>query len=139
MAEEKGLQVDIKGFEAAMVEAKERSRGAQKKSGGGGVKFEAEATGHLAKEGVSVTIDSHKYEERDVLSTVEAILQPDGFVKESSGSGEVGIVLKETSFYAEQGGQVADTGILKTSNGAELAVSDCRVAAGYVIHIGKVT
>lgn len=44
MAEEKGLLVDVQGFESAMKEAKERSRAGRKAAGGGGIKFEAEAT-----------------------------------------------------------------------------------------------
>jgi len=49
----------------------------------------------------------------------------------------VGVVLDRTSYYAEQGGQVADFGGLKGARCA-VTVSDCQAAAGYVLHMGSV-
>jgi alanyl-tRNA synthetase len=81
MAEEKGLNVDMVGFEAAMEGQKEQSRAARKTGGAGGIKMEAEATSTLAKMGISPTDDSHKYVwNQDVTSTVRAIMTPNGFV-----------------------------------------------------------
>lgn len=141
MAEERGLKVDMAGFHTAMEAAKEIARASRKAGQAGGLKFEAEATAGLKSMGAPLTNDRHKYEEKDVDTTIVAILTTDGYVQTSAGmeaGSPVGLVLRETSFYAEQGGQVADIGrIISTSNVA-LDVDDCVVAAGYVLHKGTV-
>ena len=60
---------------------------------------------------------------------IAAILSPSGFLKstEEDGDAEVGVVLEQTPFYAEQGGQVADTGSIASTSGATLTVQDTRV------------
>ena len=60
MAEEKGKNVDMEGFEACMAEQRERSRAGGKAGTGPSLKFEAEATAHLQRTGVPVTDDSPK-------------------------------------------------------------------------------
>lgn len=60
MAEERGLQVDTEGFETCMEEQRHRSRAAGKTGGGSSLKFEAEATGYLQKNGIPITDDSCK-------------------------------------------------------------------------------
>jgi alanyl-tRNA synthetase len=147
MAEEAGMTVDADGFARAMEEAREKSRQGGKKAGGNGLKFEAEATGWLQKQSVPLTDDSAKYGKDDLTDArVLAILTPSGaFVQsttdpEAAGCadvGPIGVVLDRTPFYAEQGGQVGDTGALATGgNGEELAeVTDAVVAAGYVLHV----
>ncbi|KAL6774483.1 TSA1 [Auxenochlorella protothecoides x Auxenochlorella symbiontica] len=137
MAEEAGLRVDKPGFEAAMEEAKEKARAASKKGAREGLRFEAEATGYLQKNEVRTTLDGAKYSEEPVDTWVLAILTKQGFVESSAGveEGPLGLVLGSTGFYAEQGGQVADTGVI-TAGGARFAVSSAQVAAGYVLHLG---
>ena len=61
MAEEAGLQVDKDGFARKMAEQKDMSRKGRKAGGGGALKFEAEATAHLANSGVAHTDDKPKY------------------------------------------------------------------------------
>ena len=60
MAEERGLAVDLAGFERCMQQQKQRGRDARKTGGGDRLKFEAEATAHLAKTGVQRTDDKPK-------------------------------------------------------------------------------
>lgn len=60
MAEEMGLKLDREEFEACMEEQRQRSRAAGKAGGGPTLKFEAEATAHLANIGVPITDDSPK-------------------------------------------------------------------------------
>ena len=62
MAEEAGLKVDILEFNELMQEQRERSRASGKTSAGAALKFEAEATAHLASTGVPRTDDSPKCE-----------------------------------------------------------------------------
>lgn len=60
MAEERQLKVDLEGFERCMQQQKERGRSARKIGGGDKLKFEAEATSHLQKSGISRTDDHPK-------------------------------------------------------------------------------
>ena len=79
---------------------------ASKKGGGGGLKFEAEATAHLQNSGVPVTDDKPKYEQQDAATRLLAILSEGGFVQ----STEVAILysVKLYGFY----GFWKNTGIL---------------------------
>lgn len=108
MAEEAGITLDMEGYEKAFNQQKERSRCASKKDGVKGLKFEAEATAWLGKNGIPLTNDTFKYEEGSVGTTVAAILTLTGFVDsvDSSTEGPIGVVLESSSFYAESGGQV---------------------------------
>ncbi|CAG9461148.1 unnamed protein product [Pedinophyceae sp. YPF-701] len=139
MAEERGLRVDMDGFAVAMKEAKERSRAARKTGGGPQLKFEAEATGALKEMNAPLTNDAPKYDWAPTQGKVVAILTLEGYRDTTEGvDGPVGLVLDATAFYAESGGQVADTGRITTAAGATLEVTDCQVAAGYVLHKGDV-
>ena len=137
MAEEIGMKVDGAGFEAAFAAAQEKSRQGGKKSTGPSLLFEAEATAWLQNNGVATTEDEHKYAPgANPDATIKAILTLDGFVETTESvpaDQPIGIVLDRTSFYAESGGQVADVGTLRCPGGA-LAVSDAKVAAGFVLH-----
>mmetsp|Transcript_36931 Transcript_36931/g.91246 ORF Transcript_36931/g.91246 Transcript_36931/m.91246 type:complete len:553 (-) Transcript_36931:556-2214(-) len=137
MADEIGMTVDGPGFEAAMKEAQEKSRAGGKKTGGPTLLFEAEATAWLNTHKVPTTNDAAKYiTGSNPAATVRAILTLDGFVDSTAGkSGPFGIVLDQTSFYAESGGQVCDTGAIKCGAGV-LTVDDTKVAAGFVLHSG---
>ncbi|CAI5984473.1 unnamed protein product [Closterium sp. NIES-64] len=152
MAEEKGLAVDMASFEKAMTDAREMSRGARSKGGAGALVMEAEATAELQKRGIDPTDDSPKYVWRqDHPTTVRAIFTPSGFVESvtatsADASAEVGLVLTSSSFYAEQGGQIFDTGaIIKPANnedantGSKFEVRSVQVYGGYVVHVGVVT
>lgn len=68
--------------------------------------------------------------------TVKAIFTSSGF-EESTSDEDVGIVLDTTSYYAEQGGQIYDTGVLEGPNGA-FTVREVQIYGGYVLHIGSI-
>ncbi|XP_061342077.1 alanine--tRNA ligase-like [Gastrolobium bilobum] len=61
MAEEKGLLVDVNGFNSAMEAARERSRNAQTRQVGGDIVMDADATSALHNRGIAPTDDSFKY------------------------------------------------------------------------------
>ena len=144
MAAEKGLSVDIDGFRMAMESQKERGRAAlREKRLAGRVELAlgAEQTAFLQGLGLKPTDDKGKYL-LDVAQSarIDAIFTPDGFVDSfsgDSGAETVALVLDETTFYAESGGQVADQGYItvETTRGlVELEVIDVQVYGGFILH-----
>ncbi|XP_074279847.1 alanine--tRNA ligase-like isoform X2 [Silene latifolia] len=139
MAEERNLAVDAKGFDEAMEEARERSRSAQNKQAGGAIVMDANATASLHKNGVPSTDDSSKYVWfQDHQTTIRGIYTGSEFLESAEAGKEVGIVLESTSFYAEQGGQIFDTGSLEAPSGT-FQVCNVQVFGGFVLHIGFFT
>ncbi|XAR63900.1 Alanine--tRNA ligase [Bertholletia excelsa] len=139
MAEERGLTVDVEGFNIAMNEARERSRNAMNKQAGGTIAMDAEATSALHKRGVVATNDEFKFTWfQDHETLIKAIYTGREFVDTASGHDEVGVILETTSFYAEQGGQIFDTGILEGPSGS-FHVCNVQVYGGFVVHIGYFT
>ncbi|KAG4386681.1 hypothetical protein GLYMA_11G102100v4 [Glycine max] len=139
MAEEKGLVVDVKGFDSAMEAARERSRSAQTKQAGGAIVMDADATSALHKRGIVPTNDSFKYAWfKDHESVVKAIYTGSEFVDTVNTGDDIGVVLESTSFYAEQGGQIFDTGSLEGPH-ALFEVRNVQVYGGFVLHIGNGT
>lgn len=152
MAEEQGLLVDKEGFERKMQEEKDLSDAARlaKQSGGSGkdMRLVAEQTAYLVSQGVEATDDDPKYVWHEELTgcTVKALFigrneteDKIGFVKEvSPESNTVGVILDKSSFYAESGGQVYDTGLIVSSSGAEIKVDNVQAYGQYVLHLGEV-
>ncbi|GAB4854057.1 hypothetical protein Ancab_022638 [Ancistrocladus abbreviatus] len=137
MAEERGLTVDVKGFNAAMDEARERSRSAQTKQAGGTIAMDANATASLHKMGVPTTNDHSKFIWfQDHESTIKAIYCGAEFLESAEAGKEMGVVLESTSFYAEQGGQIFDTGSLQGTFG-KFEVCNVQIYGGFVLHIGS--
>ncbi len=145
MAEERGLKVDLEGFDRAMEEAKERSRsGGRKDDGGTKIELRAEQIAKLNHLNIKPTDDSAKFAGKDLRATVKAIWNGHNFDDHAdstiAGMKPVGIVLDKTNFYAEMGGQVADTGEIQVtgSNPGVFKVEDTKAFGGYVVHIGRV-
>jgi len=143
MAKEQGLTVDTDGFDAAMAEQKARSKaaGASAKGGGADLALGPEETAWLAKEGVPITDDAQKYDRAaSPVTTLRAIYVggpgAEGFTDTVAGSSTtVGLVLDQTSFFSESGGQVDDTGNL-LELGTDFEVTSVQSFGGYVLHVG---
>jgi alanyl-tRNA synthetase len=100
IARERGLQVDLAGFEAEMELQRERARAASKFTMTQGVEYTSKPT------------EFHGYETLKLDATVVA-LYVDGTAVDRLESGQRGVVvLDRTPFYAESGGQVGDRGVL---------------------------
>jgi len=127
-ARERGLSVDMEGFEQAMSAQRDRARAASQ--------FRMEG---VAKVSVEERTDFTGYEGLDGSATVLALVLNDAET-DSMGEGSEGLVILDRSpFYAESGGQVGDQGMLTWPEGA-FEVSDVHFLAHKVIaHAGKVT
>jgi len=145
MAQERGLKVDLPGFDKAMEEAKERSRqGGRKEEGEHKIELRAEQIAQLSHLNIKPTDDSAKFAGRDIKGTVKAIWNGHNFDDHAdstnAGTRRVGVLLNKTNFYSEMGGQVADVGELQCmKTGAHFKVEDTQSFAGYVMHIGRIT
>jgi len=134
MAAEQGLRVDEDGFRRLMTEQRQRSKedAASRKVGhGDGGAYRS----ILDKHGVS---DFLGYRDLTTEATVVGLLT-NGASAVSVGAGaEVEVVLDRTPFYAEGGGQLADTGRI-VGDGFEVEVQDVQSpVAGLNVHRGKV-
>jgi alanyl-tRNA synthetase len=150
MCEEKNLKLDVEGFERKMAEEKELSAAARKAkmSGGSGKEMvlEAEQTASLISREVETTKDEEKYVwEKNLVTTVKACFIGRNETEDKTGfkdtisksDGAAGLILQATNFYAEQGGQIYDTGFIKSPTGT-LRVDNVQVYGGYVLHVGSV-
>ncbi len=126
MASERGLTVDMAAYEAAMAEHRQMS--------GSAAVFQAERIPDLP-----ATNDSSKYARRPVEATVLGWVAGGKYLTRGrlNPGAEAAVVLDKTSFYAEQGGQVGDSGDLTWEDG-RFAVSDTQTAGAGVLHVGKV-
>jgi alanyl-tRNA synthetase len=128
IARERGLSLDLEGFERAMKAQRERARAASH--------FSADQTYGVALEGET---DFTGYERLADRATVIALFK-EGASVDRLHAGEAGLViLDRTPFYAESGGQVGDTGELVLEGGGKFEVQDTRKQGGGVFgHIGRV-
>lgn len=151
MAEERGLTVDVEGFHAAMAEQRELSRAGAKDSAEAGLALDGESIAKLQSLKVKPTDDVDKFHGREIRARVKAIWNGRDFDEHAEASGRtdpVGVVLDDTNFYAEMGGQQADHGRMfvskeaKTSvtdshHGGEFRVEGVKAYGGYVLHTGR--
>ncbi len=126
IARERGLTLDMEGFDRAMAAQRERARAASQFS---------------ADDQLAVDLDGSTeftgYERLQDEATVIALFQ-DGKSVETLGREEAGIlVLDHTPFYAESGGQVGDAGRIWLEKNAWFEVDDTRKQGGVFLHIGR--
>lgn len=123
IAREKGLEIDVAGFEAAMQKQREAS---QKASA-----FKANYDENISVEESS---EFHGYEHLELTGKIQKIIEPSGKNK------TIGIILDKTPFYAESGGQVGDTGyffINDTENTPVFFVQDTQKVGDAIVHYGQ--
>ncbi len=127
---EQGMSVDMDGYKASLNEQKERARAARNKQGGLGW------TGASTDLDASLTTVFTGYESLSGKGKVTAILA-EGEQVDGIAGGEATVLLDSTSFYAESGGQIGDSGTLTTDAGAVFAVSDVKKTPdNKFLHIG---
>ncbi|XP_038069609.1 alanine--tRNA ligase, cytoplasmic-like [Patiria miniata] len=81
------------------------------------------------------------YQFESTVGTVIALRKDNQFVEEVQRGDECGILLDQTCFYAESGGQIYDEGFMEKEDNAdiEFRVTNVQVKGGYCLHIGKVS
>jgi alanyl-tRNA synthetase len=130
----RGVGVDLDGFEREMEQARARSRASWVGSG----EAATEATWYALRDEVGPT-EFLGYDTESAEGIVLAILRGDQRVTEASAGDDIGLVVNQTPFYAESGGQVGDTGTIFSAAGGELAVRDTVKKAGELhLHLGTV-
>lgn len=129
----RGISVDIASFTDAMERQKQKARASW--SGSGEAATETVWFGLREKLGATEFLG---YETESAEGAVTALVK-DGNEVESLKAGETGaIVLNQTPFYAESGGQVGDLGVL-TGEGVTFRVTDTQKRAGDLfVHLGTV-
>ena len=128
MAAEIGVSVDVTEYERLMEDARERSRG--------GVEGLWEG---LFSDGLSdYTTRFDGYAKTTVEGAiVQGILRSGSHFELQAGE-EASLVLNETPFYPEQGGQVGDVGVIRGVNAKwEFHVADTKRAGGAILHFGR--
>jgi alanyl-tRNA synthetase len=131
----KGIGVDRAGFDAAMAKQKADARAAWAGSG----EAATETVWFELREKVGAT-EFLGYDTETAEGIVTAIVKG-GQPVDQLGAGDAGQVLvNQTPFYGESGGQVGDEGAMFTKNGAEFAVEDTLKKLGDVhVHVGKLS
>ncbi len=131
----RGMKVDEDGFKAAMERQKEGSKSAGFTSGDTGVSD----LWFRMRDGVGPS-QFCGYSELETDAELTAIII-DGVQAKSLASGQKAeLVLSQTPFYAESGGQAGDHGVIEFANGARFVVRDVAKRAGDLhVHVGECT
>ncbi|XP_033119659.1 alanine--tRNA ligase, cytoplasmic-like [Anneissia japonica] len=150
MVEEKGMSIDHEEYDVEKKAAQLKSQGK-----GSGVddtisldvyainelkeKRKVPPTNDLLK--YNYTSNNGVYNFESAVGTVIAIRKDKQFVEKVENGDECGILLDQTCFYAEQGGQIYDEGFMEKEGNinVEFRVTNVQVKGGYVLHVGKVS
>ncbi len=128
----RGMSVDEAGFQSAMSEQKTRARAAWKGSGD-------EAVGEVHQRMANDLSTSFcGYQSLEAESPVTGLLVAGSPADAAEQGDAVELVVEETPFYAESGGQVGDVGVIVTPGGRVEVDDTLRPVEGLVVHRGKV-
>ena len=125
IARERDFALDIEGFEAAMAVQREKSRQ--------GSSFAAEGQVRLDLEGATEFLG---YTRLDASAVVLALVKDGQIVTHLEPGGAGMVVLNQTPFYAESGGQQGDIGTLTSANGA-FEVTQTKKSGSHFLHEGR--
>ena len=129
----RGISVDRAGFDAAMAKQKADARAAWAGSG----EAATETVWFEQREKVGAT-EFFGYDTEAAEGVVTAILKGGAPVSELKAGDEGQVIVNQTPFYGESGGQVGDTGAMFTKSGAEFAVEDTQKKLGDMhVHFGR--
>ena len=133
IARERRLKLDLAGFDECMETQRQRARQTNK------FNVDADAV-HNSEPGVTVTNNTSLFKGYDSLrenGRVEAIFKDNGSVTQLEEGEAGGVLLDQTPFYAEAGGQVGDRGDLVSDTGV-FTVEDTQKRGNAHVHLGRV-
>ncbi len=131
---EEGREVDLAGFEEAMDEQRTRARAAWAGSG----EAATERVWFEIKEKVGAS-EFLGYSTESAEAEIVALVVDGAPADKASVGTEVAVVLNQTPFYGESGGQVGDTGTITGADGLRIAVTDTQKKLGDLfVHLGRV-
>ena len=125
VARERGYSLDMEGYESCMEEQRNRARSASQ--------FGVDYSESIRVDGSTAFSG---YDSLENTGTVLALYVAGEASEIVASESEVAIILDDTPFYAESGGQVGDSGYLHTDS-AKIEVIDCRKAGEHHLHIGR--
>lgn len=126
IARERGYSMDMEGYEKCMEAQRTRARSASQ--------FGLDYSDSIRVEGSTEFVG---YDSLENNADVIALYSAGEEVSVAGVDAEVAVILRSTPFYAESGGQVGDSGYLKSAS-AKVEITDCRKAGEHHLHIGKV-
>jgi len=128
------LHVDRAGFDTAMAEQKRAARAAWK---GSGARASDDLWFDIAEESGGTEFTGYSAEEGE--GAIVALIKDGARVDRAAAGDEVQIVVNQTPFYAESGGQVGDTGEISGDNGLRAIVTDTSKQVGRLhVHHARV-
>jgi alanyl-tRNA synthetase len=131
---EQGRDVDLPGFEAAMNEQRARARAAWAGSG----EAATERVWFEIKE-IAGPTEFLGYATENAEAVIRALVAAGLPVTEAAAGTDVAVILNQTPFYGESGGQVGDTGKITTAEGLTITVTDTQRKLGDLfVHLGRV-
>ena len=126
IARERGYSLDMEGYDTCMDAQRTRARAASQ--------FSVDYTNTIRLDG---TTEFRGYEVTELSAEIIGLYSAGEAVDNVSEGADVALILAQTAFYAESGGQVGDKGLL-TQGSAVIEVSDCRKVGNHHVHIGQV-
>ncbi|NCA70262.1 MAG: alanine--tRNA ligase [Sphingobacteriia bacterium] len=127
IARERGLTLDLDGFEQAMARQRARARAASQFGGAASVAIE-----------VAGETEFCGYERLEEEATIVALYGPEGACDQLATGQEGLVILDLTPFYGESGGQVGDRGWLLAESGCLEVLDTQRKGDGVLCHLGRV-
>lgn len=130
----RGETVDVAGFETAM----EKQKATARLSWAGSGESSGSKIWYELREKFGAT-EFLGYEADKAEGQILAIVKEAGVVPEASSANKIELIVNQTPFYAESGGQVGDEGTMHTQNGAIIRITNTRKEAGQLwVHEAQV-
>lgn len=131
---EKGFTVDQEGFDSAMNEQRNRARAAWVGSGDNAT----ETVWFEFKDKLGAT-EFLGYKNESADAEIQAIIVNNQSVQEAKEGDDVAILLNQTPFYGESGGQAGDTGYITSKHGTVHITNTQKKLGDLIVHYGKIT